>query len=246
MITATILTKNSEKTLKATLDSLTRFPEVIVLDSGSTDDTLKIATQYPNVTIHTSPFLGFGPMHNYATKLSSHDWILSIDSDEILTPELIDEILSLTLDPENLYKIDRHNFYNGKRIKWCGGWHPDFVSRLYHRKKTRFSEDLVHEKVVEKGLKVISLKKPLHHTPYQEIGDFLDKMQLYTRLFAEQRANETGSVWQALFHGWGAFIKSYIFKRGIFGGKEGFIISMYNGHTAFYKYLRIALNDDVS
>lgn len=240
MISVTVLTKNNQRNLKATLDSLQKFPEVIILDSGSTDDTLTIAEKYPNVTIYKTPFLGFGPMHNYATKLASHDWILSIDSDEILSKELVEEIFSLQLDPLLLYEVNRKNYFNGKQIKWCGGWHPDFVIRLYHRKQTRFSDDLVHEKLLKKELKVVQLKGFIDHTPYLEIHDFLHKMQIYSTLFAEQNQEEPVSFASALFHSWFAFIKSYIFKRGFLGGKEGFIISVYNSHTAFYKYLKLA------
>ncbi len=242
MITVTILTKNSEKTIKETLDSLKNFSEVIVLDSGSTDETLKIAQAYPNVTTHTSPFLGFGPMHNYATKLASNDWVLSVDSDEILSEELIKEIHNLSLDKETVYAIQRHNYFNGKWVKYCGGWHPDIVLRLYNRKTTQFSGDLVHEKVQTKDLIVEKLAHPIKHTPYQEIGDFLYKMQQYSALFAEQNQGMEASLGQALLHGWGAFLKSYILKRGFLGGKEGFIISLYNSHTAFYKYLRLSFS----
>lgn len=240
MITATVLTKNSEKTLKKTLESLKDFAEVILLDSGSTDQTLKIAENFPNITIHKAPFLGFGPMHNYASKLSSNDWIFSIDSDEVLTHELSDEIHSLKLDPTCLYRIQRKNFYNGKEIKWCGGWYPDSVIRLYHRGETKFSQDLVHEKILSKGFQIMTLKSAIHHTPYQDIGDFLDKMQHYTDLFAEQKAGHPVSIFQALWHGWHAFFKSYIYKRGFLGGKEGLIISLYNSHTTYYKYLKLS------
>jgi len=240
MITATVLTKNAEKSLKKTLDSLVDFPEVLVLDSGSNDETLTIAKTYPNVQVHSSPFLGFGPMHNYAAKLATYDWILSIDADEELSKELADEILGEKLDPEKIYKIQRHNFFNGKHIKWCGGWHPDWVTRLYHRKETSFSEDLVHEKVEPNDLEKQSFKNHLKHTPYLEMSDFLSKMQHYSTLFAEQNQGQEGSIFEALLHSWFAFIKSYIFKRGFLGGKEGFIISMYNGHTTFYKYLKLA------
>ena len=240
MITATVLTKNSQKTLKATLESLKNFNEVIVLDSGSTDSTISIAKTYPNVTIHSTPFLGFGPMHNYATKLSSNDWILSVDSDEIITKELADEIHSLTLDPECVYSIQRENYYNGKRIKCCSGWHPDQVVRLYNRSKTCFSNDLVHEKILHDNLALKHIKNTMTHTPYQEIGDFLSKMQTYSHLFAKQNHGEPSSLTQALIHSWFAFIKSYIFKRGFLAGREGFIISLYNSHTAYYKYLKLA------
>ncbi|MBS0629125.1 MAG: glycosyltransferase family 2 protein [Verrucomicrobia bacterium] len=240
MISATVLTKNSEKTLKQTLDSLKRFPEVIVLDTGSTDHTLTIAKNYPNVSLHTSPFLGFGPLHNLASSLATHDWILSIDSDEIVTEELAEEILALTLDPKVIYSIQRANYYNGRQIKWCGGWHPDLVWRLYHRWETQFSTALVHEKVEKKELQISQLRGTLIHVPYREMRDFLDKMQHYSTLFADQNAGKKSSVFKAILHSWSAFLKSYILKRGFLGGKEGFIISVYNGHTAFYKYLKLA------
>lgn len=240
MITATVLTKNSQKTLKKTLDSLRSFPEVILLDSGSSDDTLRIAKTYPNVVIHASPFLGFGPMHNIASDYASHDWIFSVDSDEVVTDELVEEIQQLKLNPMSIYSIQRYNYFNGKHIKWCGGWHPDFVWRLYHRKKTSFSSDLVHEKIEKKDLTIVPLRGVISHTPYGEMKDFLDKMQHYSTLFADQNSGKNSSVFHALIHSWSAFIKSYIFKRGFLGGKEGLIISIYNSHTAFYKYLKLA------
>ncbi|NGX40040.1 MAG: hypothetical protein KR126chlam1_01380, partial [Chlamydiae bacterium] len=209
MITATVLTKNSHRTLAKTLDSLTRFDEVILLDSGSTDDTLKIAEKYPNVTIHTTPFLGFGPMHNYATKLATHDWILSVDSDEVLSEALIDEIFKLELDPEAVYRIKRENYFNQKRIKGCSGWYPDPVIRLYNRTSTKFSDDAVHEKVESSEMRLHPLSNPLIHTPYLEISDFLDKMQVYSTLYADQRKGEPSSLLEALFKGWFTFIKSY-------------------------------------
>jgi glycosyltransferase involved in cell wall biosynthesis len=240
MISVTILTKNSEETLKETLDSLRDFPEVIVLDNGSTDGTLNMARSYPNVVCKEHPFLGFGQMHNLASSYASYDWILSIDSDEVLSKELRYEIIHKELDPKAVYAFLRHNYFNGKRIKWCGGWHPDWVVRLYNRKTTRFTDDKVHEKVLCRDLRIEHLKYPVRHTPYRKISDFLDKMQSYSTLFAKEHASKKSSSFlKALFHGWFAFIKSYIFKRGFLGGKEGFIISLYNGQITLYKYLKL-------
>jgi len=244
MITATVLTKNNEKTLRATLDSLSKFPEVILLDSGSEDQTLEIAKEYPNVKTFTTSFLGFGPMHNYATKLASHDWILSIDSDEVVTEPLVEEILKTKLDPEKVYALNRKNFYNGRQMRCCAGWHPDVIPRLYHRLTTSFSNDLVHEKIITKGLKTLRFHSPLLHTPYREIGDFLQKMENYSTLFAEQNKGTRTSFFEALMHSWYAFFKSYVLKRGFLGGREALIISIYNGHTTFYKYLKIIEQTD--
>lgn len=240
MISVTILTKNNQDTLKKTLESLQTFNEIIVYDTGSSDETLRVASTFPNVKVIQGLFDGFGPTHNTASSLALHDWILSIDSDEVLTPKLVQEIHQLSLDPTCVYQIPRHNYYNDTWIKWCGGWYPDPVIRLYNRQSTSFSLDAVHEKVLIDNHKIITLASPLLHTPYRSIDDFLTKMQTYSSLFASQhQGTKTPSLGKAIFHGWFAFFKSYILKRGFLGGKEGFIISTYNGHTAFYKYLKL-------
>jgi glycosyltransferase involved in cell wall biosynthesis len=239
-ITVTILAKNSQETLGATLDSLTRFSEVLVLDTGSTDSTEEIAKKYVNVRLVTLPFQGFGKMHNLATQLASHDWILSIDSDEILSPELIEEIFALPLNPKEIYALNRCNYFQGKWMKCCSGWYPDPVIRLYHRKATRFTDSAVHEAVIRKDLKVVRLRGKCFHTPYRSIESLLSKMQLYTTLFAEENEGLPSSLGKALWRGFAAFLKNYFFKRGIFGGKEGLIISLYNAQTTYYKYLKLA------
>ncbi len=240
MISVTILTKNSTKYLDQVLKALKDFPEVLVYDTGSTDDTMAIAARYPNVTIKSGPFKGFGPTHNTASNLAKHDWILSIDSDEIATPELVAEILALKLNPECVYSFPRKNYFCGKWIKWCG-WYPDRMNRLYYRHRTRFQEAQVHEAVIADGLEQVPLEGAVIHYPYETISDFLKKMQVYSDLFASQyKGKRKSSTSKAVLHGAFTFFKSYILKRGFMGGSEGFIISAYNAHTAFYKYLKLA------
>jgi glycosyltransferase involved in cell wall biosynthesis len=240
-ISVHVLTKNSASTLAQTLLSLQPFPEVIVWDTGSTDETLKIASQFKNVIIHQASLIGgFGKAHNEAAARASNEWILSVDSDEVLSPGLAEELLSMRLDPHSVYSIERENYFNGKHLRCCAGWYPDWVIRLYNRKSTSFSNDIVHEKVVSEGFKVVQLKHPLKHVPYRSIADFLDKMQIYSSLFALQyKGLKRPSFMHAVFHGLGAFIKSYFLKRGVFGGRAGFIISLYNAQTAYYKYLKL-------
>ena len=241
MISATILTKNSEETLAATLESLRSFPEVLVVDTGSADRTLEIAKGFANVRVLLKPFQGFGKTHNIASSLAANDWILSIDSDEVLSFELAAEILGKNLDRSSVYSLDRHNYFQGKHIKYCAGWYPDRIVRLYHRKTTRFTDDAVHEKILTPNLKIVPLAHRLIHTPYRTIDQFIHKMQLYSTLFAEQNREKKSSLTKAIAPGLAAFFKSYILKRGFLGGKEGLIISLYNGHTAYYKYLKLAL-----
>lgn len=241
MISVTMLTKNSAKQLPKVLDALKSFDEVVIFDTGSTDATLEIARGYPNCTIHQSPFIGFGACHNRASAIARHDWILSIDSDEVMTEELLSELQALRKEPEKVYAVSRHNIYNGKHIRWCG-WHPDFQVKLYNRKKSSYSEAKVHEAVQTEGMEVVKLKGKVIHTPYETTADFLDKMQRYSTLFAEQwKGKKRGSLSKAIFHCLFAFFKSYFLKRGFMGGQEGFIISVYNANTAFYKYLKLYL-----
>ncbi|MBX7065862.1 MAG: glycosyltransferase family 2 protein [Parachlamydiales bacterium] len=238
MISVCILTKNAAATLKATLDSVRSFDEVILLDNGSTDDTIAIAKTFPNVQIHMSPFIGFGPLRNEAARLARHDWILSLDSDEVLSPALLAELETIQLHPQNAYFFPRHNYYNKKRIKGCG-WDPEQIARLYNRNFAKFSSSQVHEKLEANHF--TRLSSPILHTPYRSTADFLAKMQHYSTLFAEQyRGKRRSSFAIAMAHAVYAFFRSYILKRGLFCGKEGFLISLYNANTTLYKYLKLA------
>ena len=239
MISVTILTKNSTRYLQRVLEALVEFDEVAILDTGSVDDTLEIAKRFSNVVIYKHEFEGFGKAHNLISSLATHDWIFSLDSDEIATPALAQEILELTLNPKCAYSISRHNYYRGKFIKGCG-WYPDRVVRLYNKKTTQFSDAFVHEKVLTDNLKVISLEQPALHFPYNSIDDFLNKMQFYSSLFAKEKCGKkSSSLLHAISHGLFAFMKSYFLKRGCLLGAEGFEISAYNAITAYYKYLKL-------
>ena len=239
MITATILTKNSAETLELTLQSLKAFDEVLILDTGSQDGTCAIAKRYSNTKIFHSPFIGFGPLHNLAAQYATHNWILSIDSDEVLSAELANQILSLSLDSNKVYSFPFHNYFNHKHIKWCG-WYPDRHIRLYNKQVTCFTESQLHEKIQIQGLFEEELSAPVLHYSYRCISDFLRKMDLYSTLFAEQnKGKKSSSIAKAIGHGLFAFIKSYILKRGFLGGKEGYLISLYNSQTAFYKYMKL-------
>lgn len=239
MISVTLIVKNGERNLKKVLTSLKNFSEVILLDTGSTDSTLEIAKNFSNVSLHASPFLGFGKCRNLAASLASNDWILAIDADEVLSEPLVQEILSLKPEPSFVYALPFHNFFNGKHIKWCG-WHPESHVRLYHRKTTSFSEAMVHEGVIQEGLKKINLSHPVLHYPYDTVSDFLIKMERYSSLFAVQyKHKRKSSPKTALVHGAAAFFRSFFLKKGFLGGAEGLLISFYNAHTAFYKYFKL-------
>jgi glycosyltransferase involved in cell wall biosynthesis len=238
MISVTVLTKNSERHLKEVLASLAQFDEVVVVDTGSTDHTIAIAKGFENVRLYERPFIGFGPTHNIASALARHEWILSIDSDEIVTDALRNEILSLPLDAGCVYSFWRKNYYHNRHIRGCG-WYPDQVIRLYNRTKTSFSDALVHESVRAEGFRTVPLSAPVLHYPYECVADFLVKMNAYTTLFAEQNPRKKASIPRAILHALFAFFKTYLLKCGFLLGAEGFEIAWFNMNCAFYKYAKL-------
>ena len=239
MISVTILTRNSQTYLEEVLQSVSSLDEVLLYDTGSKDNTFEIAKKFPNVKIVEAPFVGFGPTHNLASEAAKNEWILSLDSDEVATPKMIQEILSTQLENQCVYSFPRNNYFNGKFIKWCG-WYPDRQYRLYNKTKTKFTDAQVHESIMLDNMKHVQMKEPFIHYSYASISDFIQKMQFYSDLFAKQnKGKKKSSLLKALSHGSFAFIKSYILKRGFLGGYEGFVISAYNGHTAYYKYLKL-------
>ncbi len=237
-ISCTILTKNASKTLKKTLNSLTFIDEIILLDSGSSDATLEIASKYPNVKIFKHPFLGFGEMHNLATSYAKYDWILSIDSDEVIPDQAKEKFKSLILNPDYVYSLSFQNILFGKKIRFSG-WFPDRKLRLYNRKSTSFTNAKVHETIITQGLKVIDLPIVLEHYSYLEVSDLLRKMQTYSDLFVTQNRLKKSSVKKACLHGIFAFFKTYFLKLGFLDGGCGLIIACYQAQTAFYKYLKL-------
>ncbi len=239
MITICILAKNSAQTLRAALDSASVFPEIILLDNGSTDDTIQIAQTYPNVKVIRQEFIGFGALRNVAASHAKYDWILALDTDEILSADLLREISLLSLESKTVYSIPRHNFYNHKHIKGCG-WSPDRVVRLYNRTSTRYSDAEVHESVKIGTLTIQNLKHPIFHTPFRSTSEFLAKMQHYSSLYAHQyRGKKKSSPLKAFSHSLFAFIRSYFFQFGFLLGAEGFIVSLYNSNSVFYKYIKL-------
>jgi glycosyltransferase involved in cell wall biosynthesis len=239
-ISVTILAKNSAATLRECLQALEAFEEVILLDTGSTDQTMEIANSFANVVVHSHPFAGFGPMKNLAIEKASNDWILSIDSDEIVSPELVQEILHLDPDPGRIYEIERDNYYHRRLVRCCG-WEHDRVIRLFNRQATRFNDNLVHEYLLPKAqLQTMLLKGRLRHYTFDNASELIDKIQHYSTLWAKEHAGrKTSSPLKALLRGAFVFFKSFIIQKGILGGYEGLVISVSNANGAFYKYIKL-------
>lgn len=240
MISAVMIVKNGERYLERCLQSLAGFDEVVILDSGSTDGTLEIAARFPNVRVEQGEFVGFGPTKNRVAEMAKNDWILSIDSDEVLTPALAAEMLGLKADPNRVYRFARRSHYNGKFIRGCG-WYPDRILRMYNRQRTGFNDNRVHESVqVKSGMAIADLKGEIEHYPYDSAASLVDKFQFYSTLFAEQnRGIRSSSPTKAVLHGLAAFVKGYILRRGIWDGYEGLNIALCQGLAAYFKYIKL-------
>ena len=240
LISIAIIVKNGEKYLQNCLDALRSFDEVILLDNGSVDKTQQIAGRFENVKIINHKFIGFGPLKNLAADFTRHDWILSLDCDEILPPELLDEINGLQLDEKCVYRFSRRSYFNKKWIKGCG-WYPDKILRLYNKTRTEFNDNQVHESVLVKpDMRAVDLKGHIKHYPYHNTDELLDKARFYASLYAEQfQGEKRSSPVKAIIRGTAAFLKSYILRKGFQDGYEGFIISYSNGFAAFLKYIML-------
>ncbi len=240
-ISIVIIAKNAAATLDKCLSSCSNFSEIVlVLDKDTTDDSLVICKKYQNVKVSAAPFLGFGKMKQYVTSLASNDWVLSLDSDEVLSKACINEIGLLDLNDNTIYAINRHNFYKDKHVDACG-WNNDYPKRIFNRNKTNFSDNEIHESVLQKELNLINLKGPILHYAYQNENQLADKAERYGRLYAKEnyRAKHS-SLLKATYKSAFTFFKDLFLRKGFLYGSLGFMISKYNALGAYLKYKYLA------
>ena len=241
-ISVCIIAKNAQNHILKCLESLKGFNEIVLLDNESSDKTLEIALKfkenYPALRIEKSKFLGFGALKNVCISFAKNEWILSIDSDEVLEISAFDEINTLELKQNQIYALPRKNLYAGEWIKACG-WYPDYVWSLFNKTHTKFNENLVHESVIlQKNSVKIKLKNALLHYAYENISQLIEKMQKYSSLYAEQNYLKKGSISKAILNSMWKFFRDYFFKKGIFYGYKGFVISVCNALNTFFKYAK--------
>lgn len=239
-VSAVLIAYNEEARLANCLERLQWADEIIVVDSGSADATREIALRYTKRVVEI-PWRGFGPQKQAAVELASHDWVFVVDCDELVTPQLADEIIALLGQPEvNAgYDVPRRTFIGAKEIKYCG-WYPDRTVRLFDRNRAAFSDSLVHESVVVRGAKG-SLQNDLLHYSYANIGDMLPKIGQYSDLWAQQMhaAGKNNRFGALLIKPVAAFLKSYLLKRGILDGFEGLAIAVSTAFLTFLKYAKL-------
>ena len=237
-ISCVIIVKNAASTITKTLESLKSFSDVVVYDNGSTDATIDIVEKYSNINLVQGEFLGFGSTKNLASTFAKNDWILSLDADEVLSDKFVKNISILELDDKNIYTILRQNYYKDIHVKHC--WGNDIIVRLFNRKKTAFTDEKVHEKVIEEGFKKVALKGSVKHYPYSNTSEFIIKLDRYSALFAEHnQGKKSSSPTKAFFNGSFSFFKTFFLKRGFLDGYAGLVIAFSHMATNFYKYIKL-------
>lgn len=236
-----IITKNAATHLEACLTSVSFADEIIVLDSGSTDNTVTIGRLFTKKVFVTDDWPGFGPQKNRALAKATGEWVLSIDADEIVSTELQEEIkAAITSSSVTAFRIPRRSCYCGRWIK-RSGWSPDYVIRLFRRHSARFSEELVHEKVLVLPGNMSTLTTPLWHYSFNSLEEVLEKINHYSSANAQMAyaKGKRSSLKKAIFHGLWAFIRTYVLRMGFLDGREGFMLAVSNAEGTYYRYLKL-------
>jgi glycosyltransferase involved in cell wall biosynthesis len=239
-VAVVLIVRNEAARLRDCLASIRWADEIVILDTGSTDETVAIAREFTG-KVHSAAFSGFGPLKNQALDLATCDWILSVDADERVTPELQQEIMAaLRADPGHAgYLVPRLSYLCGRPMRH-GGWWPDYVARLVRRGQGRFTDVPVHEELVIRG-STGRLAAPLLHDAYDNLEQVLEKLNRYSTLAAEKmhRAGRRAGVMTALVHGAWSFFRTYVLQLGLLDGRRGLILAVLNAEHSYYRYAKL-------
>ncbi len=237
-----VIVKDAEKDIQRCLESVKWADEIIILDSGSQDNTLEICREYTQ-TIFSTDWPGFGIQKNRALDKAKGQWVLSIDADEALSLGLIEEIkkiISNTEDQNDAYAIKRISFFAGKKIRY-GDWGRDNVIRLFRRlPHIRFTPAIIHENL-SGYLHLRYLKQVIFHNTMQTISQVLMKLEHYSSFGAQMafQQRKKSTLLSAILHAAWCFIRGYLLRLGFLDGREGFILAVSNGLGVFYRYVKL-------
>jgi glycosyltransferase involved in cell wall biosynthesis len=236
-----LIVRNEAANITACLDSVRWADEIIVLDSGSCDNTIALCQAYTDNVVQTD-WQGFGVQKNRALALASHEWVLSIDADERVSPALRQEIEQVIQQDNDItgWFIPRNSHYCGRLIRHSG-WSPDHVLRLFKRECGQFTPERVHEKVLLNQGQTAYLHQPLLHYSFADLDSVLAKINAYSRAGAAQKwaQGQTGGLGKAVLHGLWTFLRTYVLRLGFLDGQEGFMLAVSNAEGVYYRYLKL-------
>jgi len=240
MLSVIVITYNEENNIRQCLRSLKKADEIIVIDSGSTDRTVEIAREFTDRIIITGN-IPYGIKRNTGIEQAKYDWILWVDADEIVSDDLMNEIINTIKNPAmDAYYINRKSFFIDKFISHCD-WYPDYTLRLFRKSAgIRFTDNLVHEKPVYKGAAGKLKNEILHYTDLT-YEHYIHKMNNYTTLSASELHNKNRkcSISDIIFRPAFTFIKMYFFKSGYLDGFTGLVLCLLSGAHVMTKYLKL-------
>jgi len=245
-ISCVIIVKNAQNTIEKVLNSLKKFDDVVVYDNGSTDKTLQIVKNFDNINLVEGEFKGFGWTKNKAVSFAKNDWVIIVDSDEVLDDLLIQTLKTKSLDETKVYQLNFKAFYKDIQIKHCG-WNNQKIKRVYNRAKTKYTMNSVHEDIISDDFNLEVLDGYVEHYSYHSISEFIQKADNYSTLFAQNnKGKKSSSPLKASLNGIYSFIKTYFFKRGFLDGYAGLVIAFSHMVTNFYKYIKLyELNEEL-
>ena len=237
-----LITRNEEANLADCLASLEGIAQqIVVVDTNSSDRTLDIAKSYGAAIAQPPDWPGFGPQKNRALDLATGEWVLSLDADERLTPALKSEIVTAIHHSAHVdcFAIPRLSWYCGRFIRHSG-WNPDYVDRLFKRGSARFSDDLVHERLITSG-QVAKLENPMLHYSFMNYSQVLQKIDRYSTASSEQAfaKGKTSTPLKAVLHGAWSFFRTYFLRAGFLDGPQGFTLAMSNAQGTYYRYVKL-------
>jgi len=237
-ISVIVITKDEEKNITDCLKSVEWADEIIVVDAVSSDKTVELAKRFTD-KVFTKEWEGYVPQKKYALSLAGNQWVLSLDADERITPTLKNEISNINPGGIAGYKIRRRNFLLDKEITSCG-WGNDYQLRLFLKGKTDLTDRLVHEGFTVDG-KVARLENPMLHYTFSSFSDYLNKINYYTSLKAEElfKKNKKVTGWTIFSHTFSAFFLFFINKRGFKDGVYGLIISLLHSVSTMMNYIKL-------
>lgn len=242
-VSAVIITRNAEATIRRCLESVAWADETVVVDSGSTDRTETICRE-AGVKFHaTSDWPGYGPQKNRALGHATGEWIVSLDADEWMTPALRDEVARTLAAPGGhaAFRVPRRSSFCGRYMRHSGWW-PDYVVRVFRRDAARFSDDATHERLIVDGT-TGRLKHPIMHEAITDLEQVITKMNHYSSSTAlsRHRAGQRASIFTALVHGAWAFFRTYVLRLGFLDGRAGFMLAVANAEGSYYRYAKLML-----
>ncbi|MDF2456151.1 MAG: glycosyltransferase family 2 protein [Cytophagaceae bacterium] len=237
-VSVILITYNEEENISQCLSSVQWADEIIVVDSHSKDNTVKIANTYERCKVISAAWKGFVPAKQLAVENTTNDWVLWIDADERVTPELQEEIIGgLEMSSSFVaFDIPRKTFFMNQ---WIKPWYPGRVTRLFNKQHCTFNNNILHEGLeINEPARLGHFKSDLLHYSYNSLHQYFSKMNMYGKYGAEElvRRKKKFQSWKLLLNPFSTFIQFYFFKKGFLLGKSGFILAVGSAYSNFIKY----------